>query len=463
MDKRVVVGGNMGIFSNELTISSEKPFEKDVLNRIKEVEKLTTLFEATDNQMVLAINSPWGTGKTTFLKMWNEYLKLEGYSTAYFNCWENDFVEEPFIAFIEEIRRGLGSKLIDNDFIKKSKDIVGILVRKLPSMGKAIIKNKTDIDLDNLISDEEMNELISRKFEDYKKSKDSVEGFRAELKKKASINFEETKKALVIFIDEIDRCRPDFAILLLERIKHFFNTENIIFILGIDKAALSNSIRVVYGEDTEIQGYISRFIDLEYTLDESGKNNILENLLVKYKLEEVFKKRTVSTAYEDNYIEFKRIFMGVIELLNLSFRDIEKILVKIILILKNSYKKYVFIYPFVLLVALRYVDVELYIKIKNAEVTVGEIKDEIKKLHNSSGIINDEHVEGIMSAMMAFLLDDEEYVNKIYQEKEEDNNNKKCKLYEWVTSTVKNHFEFYDIDFSIKRICSIVEMYDGIS
>lgn len=102
----------MGIFNNELIIDNENPFSNDKLERKVEADKLTSLFELVDNQMVLAINSPWGTGKTTFLKMWRNHLELNNYSTAFFNCWENDFVDEPFIAFVEEIRNSLGNELI---------------------------------------------------------------------------------------------------------------------------------------------------------------------------------------------------------------------------------------------------------------------------------------------------------------------------------------------------------------
>ena len=87
----------MGIFNNQLIINNDNPFEGDKLERKPEAEKLTGLFEIVDNQMVLAINSPWGTGKTTFLKMWKADLDLKKYATVFFNCWENDFVEEPYL------------------------------------------------------------------------------------------------------------------------------------------------------------------------------------------------------------------------------------------------------------------------------------------------------------------------------------------------------------------------------
>lgn len=84
----------MGIFNNEIVINEENSFENDKLNRECEAGNLTNLFSLVENQMVLAIDSPWGTGKSSFLKMWNQKLRNNGYDTVFFNAWENDFVDD---------------------------------------------------------------------------------------------------------------------------------------------------------------------------------------------------------------------------------------------------------------------------------------------------------------------------------------------------------------------------------
>ena len=136
----------MGIFNNKIELDENNPFKEDKLNRIEEVKILTSLFEAVENQMVLAIDSPWGTGKTTFLKMWNKYLKGYGYQTVYFNCWKNDFVEDPFIAFIEEFREQLDSSLVSKDFREKASDVGKYLIKNIPGVLIKGIKDKTGID-----------------------------------------------------------------------------------------------------------------------------------------------------------------------------------------------------------------------------------------------------------------------------------------------------------------------------
>lgn len=124
----------MGIFNHELEINAEDPFKHDKLNRRIEIENLTSLFSSVDNQMVLAVNSPWGTGKTSFLKMWEAYLKCNKYNTVFFNCWENDFVEDPFIAFVEEIKRELNQQnknLITPSYSQKAGEFILQTSKKL--------------------------------------------------------------------------------------------------------------------------------------------------------------------------------------------------------------------------------------------------------------------------------------------------------------------------------------------
>lgn len=446
----------MGIFNNQLIIEKDYPFKGDKLERKAEADKLTNLFELVDNQMVLAINSPWGTGKTTFLKMWKMDLELNNYSTVFFNCWENDFVDEPFIAFIEEIRNSLHNEIIDTDFIEKAKEIGILLFKQVPTIAKKIVKNKTDIDIDDIISNDDLKEFISGKMENYKKSKNSIEKFKIELEKIAKKNLEKTGKPLIIFVDEIDRCRPDFAIKLLERIKHFFNIENIIFILGMDKKALSNSIKVIYGQGTEIEGYLSRFIDLEYKLNNNSRKKFLDFLLQKYKIRDQYIKRDLSNCYENDFKALRKILITCIEITNLSFRDIEKVLVRLIIIIKENEQNILFIYPTVFLLCIRQVDVDLYNRIKNDIISLSEIQKRLRNRRNTDSVVTDEHIGNLLDSFMAILLNDIVYTTEVNQDKN------KLSAYTWVKKRVNEWANSYKIRFSKKIIIELIEMYDGI-
>jgi len=81
---------------------------------------------------------------------------------------------------------------------------------------------------------------------------------------------ESLDKPLVFIIDELDRCRPDFAIRLIERIKHFFDIKNIVFVLVMDKAQFSKVVCHNYGyDDNSSEEYLEKFIDFSIKLNPS--------------------------------------------------------------------------------------------------------------------------------------------------------------------------------------------------
>lgn len=404
----------MGIFNNELMIDKDNPFKEDKLDREEEIKNLTAIFKIVKYQMVLAVNSQWGTGKTSFLQMWNQYLKNEGYKTIFFNAWENDYVEEPFIAFVDEIRDSINDEDKIRGFMEKAKDIGLALVKQSPKIVSKVIKNKTGIDSDNIISDDELTKIISEKIDDYSKNKKSVDKFRRELEKIALKEFEQNTKPMIIFVDELDRCRPDYAISLLERIKHFFNVQNIIFILGIDKEALSNSIKVIYGEQTNTNSYLTKFIDLEYKIKESKVEEYAIYLLEKYEFNKIYEKREFSYEVDEDeeiYEEFKKIFIDIVIGFKLSLRDIEKFIFEIFMILKVN-NDYV-VSPKLLLIvcAIKRINKSLYeqlklggIKYKTLISDMGQHKENIKNwLESEDGIV--------YKSCLIWLLSDTEELN----------------------------------------------------
>lgn len=77
---------------------------------------------------------------------------------------------------------------------------------------------------------------------------------------------EQRGNRLVIFIDELDRCNPAFAIKLLERIKHYFSNSRITFVFSVNVAELQHAIRSHYGSEFDASRYLDRFFDLRIDL-----------------------------------------------------------------------------------------------------------------------------------------------------------------------------------------------------
>ena len=93
----------MKIRHNEIEIIKENPFANCELGRKQYANVLTNVVNTYAEGFVLAINNEWGTGKTTFVKMWQQILNNESFPTIYFNAWENDFDNSPTVALMSEI------------------------------------------------------------------------------------------------------------------------------------------------------------------------------------------------------------------------------------------------------------------------------------------------------------------------------------------------------------------------
>ena len=91
----------------EIEVPADDPFKNDLLARKEPVEVLTSIIGSIEGPCVLAVDSGWGTGKTTFLKMWLQHLRNQGFLVVDFNAWETDFTESPFIALSAEITQTL--------------------------------------------------------------------------------------------------------------------------------------------------------------------------------------------------------------------------------------------------------------------------------------------------------------------------------------------------------------------
>lgn len=464
------------MFNNEFEVARENPFENDKLGRKEEVEKLTRLFEIVGNQMVLAIDSPWGTGKSTFLNMWNCNLRNEGYKTIFFNAWKNDFIEEPFIAFVSAIRDELIEQSKKKAFTERAQKVGMLLLKQSPKIVSKIVEKHTGIDMSEEVDVDGIESFIGKEIEGYMSNRDSLDKFKEELCKHTKEEFNKAGRPIVIFVDELDRCRPDYAIALLERIKHIFNVPNIIFILGIDKEALSNSIKVVYGNGTDINGYLSRFIDMEYTLNQASKKNYIQYLLEKFNFTPLINKLNSSNREQIRYEEFCQLVQEVIVNFNISLRDAEKILANMYISMMATRISSNLIYTYILLVIMKKVDIEIYRMIKEQKITIKEFVQRFDKDKRISNWLKDSSSKGInVMGQLMWLLDDtvemkeiEELCNnverdEIYRNEEMYAKMRMLKIAERNKNLRTNGFDERNATKVLKDLTMQIEMYEGLT
>jgi predicted AAA+ superfamily ATPase len=94
----------MKLKHRELIIDPNKPFLNCKLKREKYAHVLTQIVANYADGFVLAINNEWGSGKTTFVKMWQQQLNNQSFRTLYFNAWENDYESDPMVALLAELK-----------------------------------------------------------------------------------------------------------------------------------------------------------------------------------------------------------------------------------------------------------------------------------------------------------------------------------------------------------------------
>ncbi len=332
----------MEIKVRPIEITTNDPFAHDDLDREPEISNLSELLVNVETPLVLALNAKWGAGKTTFVKMWQIYLETKGIVSLYFNAWEKDFASDPLIAFLGELNQSINT-IIGKDKRKKkiwenTKKIGGhIAKRSIPvavKLGTAGL-----VDADKLLEDE-LSGLTKKIAEDAVKNYEQTKGLVTEFKTSLNKIFEKEKDTvhmpIFVFVDELDRCRPTYALELLERIKHLLDIENLVFVLSIDKNQLCNSIKTVYGQDIDSINYLRRFIDLEYHLKTPNKEKYLLTIYKKFGFDSFFESRNAYDAFRYEKDSFWKILKILVDGFDLSLREIEQIFTKIYLVILST-------------------------------------------------------------------------------------------------------------------------------
>ncbi len=389
----------MNIRLQDIPITNpQEPFENCKLDREKYAEVLIKIINSYSDGFVLALNNRWGEGKTTFIRMWIQYLVNQKYKTLYFNAWEHDFNKDPLAAILSELKTlEIYDKNNFGPLIKKGAKLsLSILPVILEALAEKYIEINTVKDAFKKLSEEAAN-IFEEEVNEYAEKKKSLVDFKLELENYVA---KIPKKPLVFFIDELDRCNPKYAVELLEIIKHFFSVPGIVFIVSIDKEQLSNSIKGYFGsESINSEEYLRRFFDLEYSIPKSDISLVVDWMLEKYS----FKNIEAILHYE----EFRFLRKLSIEYLggnNFPIRLIEKFFLQLRLSMntKNN-KEGIFLETMFILLLIKYFDNNLYLDIKNKILQTNDFVRKISKfIAFNENVKSEFHLEKI-EVEIAFL------------------------------------------------------------
>ena len=275
--------------------------------------------------MVIALDAPWGAGKSIFLKCWVGAHELENSGTAktvFFDAFRNDFMDDPLVGLTSAISERLGTRDKKTKSLNRAKEAVSKLARPTLRMGLAVATSGATeitgaiVDAGLKAGSKELADA-SRTFwqnEDGKRA--AMQSFRTALEQLAS------EHKLVIVVDELDRCRPDYALSLLEVIKHFFDVKNVHFVLGVNLKELANSVRARYGAGVQGERYLQKFITLSMPLIPRMARSASTQTQIRHfqrVSEEIGLSHSWKFEWITDYLRFVDHHAG------LSLRDVEKI------------------------------------------------------------------------------------------------------------------------------------------
>ncbi len=365
----------------EIEVPKDDPFKNDLLGRRRPAEILTHIVGSIDGPCVLAIDAAWGTGKTTFLKIWSQHLRNEGFPVVEFNAWETDFAGDPFVALSTELTNAFQEyqENLPTDKIAAAREAAKeILRRTVPGVIRLATAGILDV---GQLAEKEIGQALASYAEyqlsRYQDERESVEKFRTVLQEMAAtLSNSREGRPLVVVIDELDRCRPSYAIELLEVAKYLFTVDHIIFALAVNRAELAQSVKALYGANFNAEAYLRRFFDVDFRLPESDRKAFIESTLNAIQIVDYFDRtnRWNADAARGLLIHF----FGTP---NLSLRQVAQVLHRLGVVLASlSSDRRAFAMPMVVALIVRTVDTALYHRFVRSEVSDKEVVDTIFSL-----------------------------------------------------------------------------------
>lgn len=276
--------------------------DDDILGRQEFVGRLKSLCDIVSDSrgnVCFAVNGKWGTGKTFVLDMFEEQMQdvcqedsvMTRYLVFRYNCWEYDYYEEPLVAIIASIAEQLEAKvnLLSGEAKAKIDGVVNAITKVLAESAFDFVEQRYGISV-RKIGEAIQNGVVKEQDHSY----DNMFSFRKQLRKlQAEMRTLSKDQTILVIVDELDRCLPTYTIKVLERLHHLFTgIDNTQVIIAVDKDQLAHSICQIYGEGTDVAGYLQKFVSFEVALDvgaiseEQRFNDKFQRYLGKFELDE---------------------------------------------------------------------------------------------------------------------------------------------------------------------------------
>lgn len=279
---------------------------EDTIARNDDLFYFVRILSGLNSGSAVALNAAWGSGKTFFVKqakmlidihnpnsdidieclnpeeiasikdVYNKHnsgtekYDMPKMATVYYDAWKYDDTEDPLLSLLYCIMNRFGES-VPEDKVAVIKKFAKQSVSILSSAARYI----TGINVQEIL---ETIKNYAEACEDTVKEQKSNESLEKRINSFLNDVVLEDEEKLIIFIDELDRCNPQYAVKLLERVKHYFNHPKVIFVVSYNKSELQHSIKTLYGSEFSADKYLERFFDYEFGLSTIDAGSYLDSL-----------------------------------------------------------------------------------------------------------------------------------------------------------------------------------------
>ena len=295
-----------------------KTFLEDTISRDTDIFRFIDILNSVDDCCSIALDGNWGCGKTFFVKQTKmildahnicivdgdeavreriiqKHLKYRSLDESqpqicvYYDAWENDNDEDPMLSLVYSIMQSINmdySLKETPNCLRLGASILELFSGK--NFGQIIEMLQGDDSLTILKKKKDIHRVICEFL-------DSI--------------MHERGNRLVVFIDELDRCKPEYAVKLLERVKHYFENERLTFVFSTNMKELQHTIRRYYGEEFNACKYLDRFFDLRITMPKAD-----------------YQKFYTSVSFNNSYYTYDAVCDAVIRTYHFELREVAKYL-----------------------------------------------------------------------------------------------------------------------------------------
>lgn len=325
-------------------IDPSSPWDDDIFSRKGEGIILARLIaNSSPGPITISLQSPWGSGKTVFLsRLAAELRNTHRVQTISIDAWKSDHHGDPLVPILATLTERMELILADPSLPERAKSEIGKSIKTIAEVGVKFVLPIAGL-IANVIAPgsgiiaTESAKIGERALKEQRERSNAEPDFRKALEAARDVIARRAKngpiKPILMIIDELDRCRPDYAILMLERIKHYFDIPGILFLVSTDHGNLPSAVRTVYGSHVNGEEYLRKFFDYEFHLAPASHSALSEYLFrniypsdtAEHSIESLAKSRLrtgrAPTEVAFDKTEYTTYFSDLAHALHLSARD----------------------------------------------------------------------------------------------------------------------------------------------